>query len=408
MILRNVPLSIKMVTGILAILAASLVFFYWLMRPPMEELRLMAQFLAITAAISTVAGYGAYRFGWIERSPSLRWTLLSTYVLASLLTFINVWVTAQLMFASHHDLQLAIVLLVFAGSIAVVLGYFLAITLTGRIHKLEAAARSLSQGQLGTRVNVSGNDEVARLALRFNRMAERLEDADRKQRQLENLRRDLVAWASHDLQTPLTTIQVQVEALSDGLVYDPDTVDRYLRSIKRETRNLSLLIDDLFQVAQMDAGGIELEYSEFSLSDLVSDAIESFTELATQKGVSLTGQVTPEVDLVRMDAFRMGRVLNNLIGNALRHTASGGCVKVSVFSEDGRIRIEVVDNGDGISPEDLPHVFERFYRGEKSRSRATGGAGLGLSIVKGIVEAHGGTISVESTQGKETRFCLII
>jgi HAMP domain-containing protein len=174
MILRNVPLSIKMVTGILAILAASLVFFYWLMRPPMEELRLMAQFLAITAAISTVAGYGAYRFGWIERSPSLRWTLLSTYVLASLLTFINVWVTAQLMFASHHDLQLAIVLLVFAGSIAVVLGYFLAITLTGRIHKLEAAARSLSQGQLGTRVNVSGNDEVARLALRFNRMAERL------------------------------------------------------------------------------------------------------------------------------------------------------------------------------------------------------------------------------------------
>jgi signal transduction histidine kinase len=406
MILRSIPLSLKLVTGILAILAASLVFFYWLMRPPMEELRLMAQFLAITAAISTVAGFSAYRFGWIERSPSLRWTLLSTYVLASLLTFINVWVTAQLMFASYHDLQLAIVLLVFAGSIAVVLGYFLAITLTGRIHKLEAAARSLSQGQLDTRVNLIGNDEVARLALAFNRMAEQLEEADRKQRQLENLRRDLVAWASHDLQTPLTTIQVQVEALSDGLVDDPETVDRYLRSINRETRNLSLLIDDLFQVAQMDAGGIELEYSEFSLSDLVSDAIESFTVLAVQSGISLTGQVSPHIDLVQMDALRMGRVLNNLIGNALRHTSSGGCVKVTVFRENERIRIEVVDNGEGISPEDLPHVFERFYRGEKSRSRATGGAGLGLSIVQGIVEAHGGTITVESTPGKETRFCL--
>jgi signal transduction histidine kinase len=408
MILKSIPLSIKMIIGILAILAASLVFFYWLMRPPMEELRLMAQFLAITAAISTIAGFGAYRFGWIERSPSLRWTLLSTYILASLLTFINVWVTAKLMFASYHDLQLAIVLLVFAGSIAVVLGYFLAITLTGRIHKLESAARSLAQGQLGTRVDVTGNDEVARLAGTFNQMAERLEEADFKQRQLENLRRDLVAWSSHDLQTPLTTIQVQVEALSDGLVDDPETVSRYLRSINRETRNLSLLIDDLFQVAQMDAGGIQLEYSEFSLSDLVSDAIESFTALAAQKGVSLTGQVSSELDLVRMDALRMGRVLHNLIGNALRHTPKGGCVKVSVFRENRRINIEVVDNGDGISPEDLPHVFERFYRGEKSRSRATGGAGLGLSIVRGIVEAHGGTISVESIQGTETRFCLKI
>jgi signal transduction histidine kinase len=161
-------------------------------------------------------------------------------------------------------------------------------------------------------------------------------------------------------------------------------------------------------VAQMDAGGIQLEYSEFSLSDLVSDAIESFTALAVQKGISLTGQVASEVDLVRMDALRMGRVLHNLIGNALRHTPNGGCVKVSVFRENRRINIKVVDNGDGISPEDLPHVFERFYRGEKSRSRATGGAGLGLSIVRGIVEAHGGTISVESTQGKETRFCLTI
>lgn len=401
-------LSVKFVIGVALILAASLAFFYWLMRPPMEELRLMAQFLAFTAAVSAACGYGAYRLGWIERSPSLRWTLLSTYILASLLTFINVWVTAQLMFASYHDLQLALVLLVFAGSIAVVLGFFLGNTLIGRIRQLEAAANSLALGELDTRAAVNGSDEIAKLAWTFNRMAERLQEADRKQRQLEGLRRDLVAWASHDLQTPLTSIQVQVEALSDGLVDDPETIKRYLRSIQRETSNLSLLIDDLFQVAQIDAGGIELEYSDFSLSDLVSDTLESFSALASQLSVALSGHVTPEVDLVRMDALRMGRVLNNLIRNALRHTPAGGCVKIIAGKEGGRIKIDIIDTGEGISSVDLPHVFDRFYRGEKSRSRATGGAGLGLAIVRGIVEAHGGHITVESTPGIETRFCLLI
>jgi signal transduction histidine kinase len=408
MMMKNMSLSLKFVIGVALILAASLVFFYWLMRPPMEELRLMAQFLAFTAAVSAACGYGAYRLGWIERSPSLRWTLLSTYILASLLTFINVWVTAQLMFASYHDLQLALVLLVFAGSIAVVLGFFLGNTLIGRIRQLEAAANSLALGELDTRAAVNGSDEIAKLAWTFNRMAERLQDADREQRQLEGLRRDLVAWASHDLQTPLTSIQVQVEALSDGLVDDPETIKRYLRSIQRETSNLSLLIDDLFQVAQIDAGGIELEYSDFSLSDLVSDTLESFSALASQQSVALSGHVTPEVDLVRMDALRMGRVLNNLIRNALRHTPAGGWVKITAGKEGGRIKIEIIDTGEGISSVDLPHVFDRFYRGEKSRSRATGGAGLGLAIVRGIVEAHGGHITVESTSGKETRFCLLI
>jgi signal transduction histidine kinase len=406
MTIQKLPLWLKFILGVSLILAASLVFFYWLMRPPMEELRLMAQFLTLTAVISILGGYGAYRMGWIERSPSLRWTLLGTYVLAGLLTFLNVWLTAQLMFASLHDLQLAIVLLVFAVGIAVALGTFLANTLTQRISRLEEAARVLAAGDLGSRAEIAGNDEIARLALTFNEMAARLEEADRKQRRLENLRRDLVAWASHDLQTPLTSIQLQVEALSDGLVEDPETVQRYLHSIQKETRSLSRLIDDLFQVAKMDAGGVELDYTEFSLPDLLCDALDSFSAVAAKKEVELSSQVDPEAEMVFMDPARMGRVINNLIANALRHTPQGGQVCVTARREPDRLLIEVSDTGEGISPDDMPHVFERFYRGEKSRSRATGGAGLGLAIVLGIVEAHGGTINIESEPGNGTIFRL--
>jgi signal transduction histidine kinase len=406
MTIQKLPLWLKFILGVSLILSGSLVFFYWLMRPPMEELRLMAQFLTLTAVISILGGYGAYRMGWIERSPSLRWTLLGTYVLAGLLTFLNVWVTAQLMFASYHDLQLAIVLLVFAVGIAVALGTFLANTLTQRISRLEVAARSLAAGDLGSRAEIAGSDEIARLALTFNEMAARLEEADRKQRRLENLRRDLVAWASHDLQTPLTSIQLQVEALSDGLVEDPETVQRYLHSIQRETRSLSRLIDDLFQVAKMDAGGVELDYTEFSLPDLLCDALDSFSAVASKKEVELSSQVAPEAEMVFMDPARMGRVMNNLIANALRHTPQGGRVCVTARREPDRLLIEVSDTGEGISPDDMPHVFERFYRGEKSRSRTTGGAGLGLAIVLGIVEAHGGTITIESETGNGTIFRL--
>jgi signal transduction histidine kinase len=319
---------------------------------------------------------------------------------------LNVWVTAQLMFASYHDLQLAIVLLVFAVGIAVALGTFLANTLTQRISRLEVAARSLAAGDLGSRAEIAGSDEIARLALTFNEMAARLEEADRKQRRLENLRRDLVAWASHDLQTPLTSIQLQVEALSDGLVEDPETVQRYLHSIQRETRSLSRLIDDLFQVAKMDAGGVELDYTEFSLPDLLCDALDSFSAVASKKEVELSSQVAPEAEMVFMDPARMGRVMNNLIANALRHTPQGGRVCVTARREPDRLLIEVSDTGEGISPDDMPHVFERFYRGEKSRSRTTGGAGLGLAIVLGIVEAHGGTITIESETGNGTIFRL--
>lgn len=394
----------RLAIGVLLILTISLGIFFLVMLPPMKELGLMALYLGITALISALAGYLAYRLGWINFSPTLRWTLLGGYALASILTFFNVWFSAQMMFASEHDLLLAIVLLVFAGGMAMVLGYFLSSTVTERIHLLKGAAEKLAQGDLQTRVPVNGRDEVAMLANTFNKMAEQLQAADQKQRELESLRRDLIAWVSHDLQTPLTSIRAILEALSDGVVEEPETVKRYLNTAQRDVGSLSALIDDLFQMAQLDAGGFPLHRAEASLSDLISDTLESFTELANQGEITLEGNVDFDVDAVQMDTQAIGRVLNNLIGNALRHTPPMGRVSVWVRRTGEGVEVTVSDTGEGIRADDLPHIFERFYRGEKSRNRGTGGAGLGLAIARGIVQAHGGNLRADSQIGKGTQF----
>jgi signal transduction histidine kinase len=262
----QISMPVRLVLGIALIVVISLGIFYLLMSPPSGELALMALFLGITAFVSALAGYAAYRFGWINLSPTLRWTLLSGYILASILTFFNVWFSAQLMFASAHDLMLAIILLIFAGGIAMILGYFFSSTITDRILSLKEAAEKLAKGNLTTRVTVNGRDELSALAVTFNQMAEQLQAADQKQRELETMRRDLVAWASHDLQTPLASMRAVLEALSDGVVDEPEMVKRYLNIAQRDVMSLSALMDDLFQMSQLDAGGFPLNRAPSALS----------------------------------------------------------------------------------------------------------------------------------------------
>lgn len=380
--------------------------FYLLFMPPVSDFGLMFLLMGGTTLASFLAAYGAYRLGWIYRSPRFRITLLAAYALPGLLVFLNVYVTAKMMFASQHDLLLAIVLLVFASGIAMAVGFFLSEGLTDRIREVSLAAEQVASGELDTRVAVRGRDEMASLAAAFNDMAARLQSAEQKQREVEALRRDLIAWVGHDLRTPLTSVRVVLEALADGLVEDPQTIQRYLHTAQGDIRSLSQLIDDLFELAQIDAGGLKLDLQPNSLGDLLSDTIESFTEPARRQQVSLYGEVGPGVDPVLMDAPRIGRVLSNLVSNALRHTPPGGAISLRAWRKDQAVLIEVRDTGEGIPVDVLPHVFERFYRQEKSRSRATGGAGLGLAIAQGIVEAHGGTIQVESDPGKGARFLI--
>ena len=399
---------LRFVLGVVLAFGLALGLFYLLLRPPLSDFSFMVELMSGTVLVYLAAAYIAYRLGWISRMPILHWTLMGGYALSGLLVFLNVWVIAWQMFASEHDFMLATVLLVFSTGIAMSLGFFLSAALTDRIHVLEETANAIAGGQLEARILVEGHDELAQLAATFNQMAGQLQATENKQRELDQMRRDLVAWVGHDLRTPLTSIRAILEALADGVVEDPPTVQRYLHTAQQDVVALSHLIDDLFEMSQMEAGGLRLELLSNSISDLISDTLERFSALAAQQEVILCGQVAADTDPVRFDAQRIGQVLYNLVGNALRHTPAGGQIELTAQRKAAGLQVEVIDTGEGIHPEDLPHVFEQFYRGEKSRSRATGGAGLGLAIARGIIEAHGGKIGVESEPAKGARFYFTI
>lgn len=404
-----ISLSVRFLGGVITALVGGLLLFTAVLNPPMDELRAMALFLTATALLSVAAVYGVYRLGWLYHSPRLSWTLLGGYGLASLLTFLNVFVTARLMFASDHDLRLAAVLLIFAGGIATALGYFLATAVTEKIQRVERAAAALAAGEQDVRVEVVGSDELARLSATFNQMAARLAAAERSRRETEQLRRNLLAWVGHDLRTPLSSMQALVEALADGIVIEPREVQRYLRTLQRDTASLSALIDDLFEMAQIEAGGLHLDKQPLSLADLISDTLESFALVAQERAVALAGSADPQMDPVLVDAGLVGRVLTNLVGNGVRHTPAGGTVAVTARQLDDGVRVDVFDSGPGIPTDDLAQVFVQFYRGEQSRSRADGGgSGLGLAIAQAVVEAHGGTIGVENRAEGGARFYFVL
>jgi signal transduction histidine kinase len=397
----------RFILALLVILALAVIGFYLVFNPPMNEVWLMTGFLLLTTVISAVAGYAAYRLGWMNRSPNIRIALLGSYGLACLLTFINVWLTARLMFTEPHDLLLGTVLLIFAGAIAMALGYLLSSSFLDRIQSIDEAAKKIAAGNLSSRVPIEGRDELADLAQTFNYMASQLEEAAEQRRELEKLRRELIAWIGHDLQTPLTSISAIVEALADGMVPDEETRQRYYETARKNISSLSNLIDDMFQLAQIDAGGLTLNYQSVSFADLISDCLESFTEIAKRKSIDLDGSVSSTIGEVEIDAKRINRVLNNLIDNALHHTLENGRVEVLADQIDDGIRVVVHDNGSGIPAEELPFIFDKFYRGDQSRRENSRRSGLGLAIAKGLINAHGGEISVSSEPG-QTQFSFII
>jgi signal transduction histidine kinase len=399
---------IRFIIGILFALEVSLAALYYSLKIPPGNFVFIAVIMSLAAIVSMILVYVAYRLGWIFRSRQLRWTIIIGYGISMLVVVLVITVIAKWVFASINDVLLTGILLLFGSGIFLSFGYILAETISGRINSVSQASREIAQGNLTERVPVMGKQEIAMLGNTFNDMARQLEDMDIRQKELRKMRSDLIVWVGHDLRTPLTSIRAILEALADRIVEDPITVQRYLDMAQKEVRYLSRLIDDLFDLSQIDAGGMRVDRQYIPLADLISDTLESFTELAYQQGINLDGSIHPGIDLVYIDAQLIGRVLNNLTSNAIRYTPPGGTVNISAVRDNGKVTVTVSDNGDGIKAEDLPYIFERFFRGDKSRNRKTGGTGLGLAISRGIIEAHGESIWAESEEQVGTKISFTI
>jgi len=391
------------VGSILLALSITLGLTVLIMRPPAQDVLELALVFGATGLGASLLGFISHRLGWWRRASSLTQSLTVGHLLAALVGLVIVLVAAGLMFINKHDLTLAGLLLLFASSVAVSFGYFLSNSITERLKQLEAGARRLSEGDFGTRVNLSGKDEVAQLGRAFNRMAERLEQAEAESVRLDAARRDFIAAASHDLRTPLTSLRAMLDAIADGVVEEPD---EYIQRSLRVIAQLTSLTDDLVELARLDSGAAPLQRSTGSIGRVVTAAIEGAAPRAKEKGVRLAGSASPDLAPLLISEEAITRVLQNLLDNAIRHTGEGGEILVGVLDRNGMVEVSIQDNGEGIPPEHLPHVFERFYRGEKSRSRdgmETGGVGLGLAIAKELVEAHGGRIWAESAPSRGTR-----
>ena len=281
---------------------------------------------------------------------------------------------------------------------AVVLGVWLARGYTRPIKELTKASKALADGELGRQVVVTSSDEVGELSDSFNRMSAQLNEVSAQ-------RRRMTADIAHDLRTPLTVLSGYLEALRNEEL--KPTPERF-EMLYQEASHLSRLVDDLRVLALADSGELSLNRSLVEVEPLLRRVAQSFQDQADKAGVAMHVEATGLLNPVPLDADRIIQVLTNLVGNALRYTPPAGKITLRVLGEKNQIVIEVQDTGFGISPEDIPHLFNRFYRADESRQREQGESGLGLAIVKSLVEAHEGTVSVSSKEGEGSRFIITL
>jgi signal transduction histidine kinase len=287
-----------------------------------------------------------------------------------------------------------------ATVVAVVLSLYLSRSVIAPVRAMSAATQRIADGQYDERVQVEGEDELAQLARRFNQMAGKLSE-------VETMRRRLIGDVSHELRTPLTAIKGSMEGLMDGVL--PATEETY-QQIHAEADRLNRLVDDLQELSRVEAHSYELNLRPLEVSALVQTVTKRLTPQADSKAIALNIELSADLPHVLADEDRVVQVLTNLVGNALQYTPESGSVTVAATHSNQEVVISVRDTGIGISREHLPHIFDRFYRADKSRSRrAGGGSGIGLTIARALVEAHGGRMWAESAgEGRGSIFTFTI
>jgi signal transduction histidine kinase len=352
--------------------------------------------LAVGGA-AAVTGLGAFLGLRLRTRPlALQVALIALTALAA--TLAGSLLAAQAMFVSAHDLQTLLVVIA-AGGTASVLA---ALVLADRLGRASAAVAALPErlaADPDARVDGPLPAELAAIADALTETWGRLTEARDRERAMEASRRELVAWVSHDLRTPLAGIRAMVEALEDGVVDEPATVDRYLRTIRQEADRLAQLVDDLFELSRIHAGAAAQDRERVELGDLVSDAIAASDVAASARGVALEGELVDPAPLVSGSAPDLSRVLRNLLDNAIRHTPRGGAVRIEAATVDGHAVVSVRDSCGGIPAVELDRVFDLAFRGDAARTPGEASGGFGLAIARGLVEAHHGEIDVANDEG---------
>jgi len=284
-----------------------------------------------------------------------------------------------------------------ALALAASLSFLLTRKVLWPLSQMAAASQALATGNYGARVRVTSRDEVGQLGEDFNRMAESLD-------RMEHLRKRMVADVAHELRTPLTNIRGYLEALRDGVV--PPSAETYA-IVEQEILRLVRLVEDLLQLARADAAGSHLERQVVSLEDVVEEVLDAYRPRLQAKGIASQVDIGADSERVLADRDKLVRMVSNLVDNALQYTLPGGRLRLYAEREATGVKVTLANTGEGIAEEDLPFVFERFYRGDRSRSRESGGAGIGLAIVKELAEAHHGRVGAATGDG-EARFWVVL
>jgi signal transduction histidine kinase len=355
-----------------------------------------AQAQVMLIAAGCTGGVGMIGFGtlWLLRRASLRILLQAASAIAILAVVAGTLGTANAMFISHHDLGVVGTVCVVAGVVAFVFSWLLGRQVETSSLALRRATRSLGQEEAGFSAPAGPMAaELAALSRELDATALKLRESRERERRMEQSRRQLIAWVSHDLRTPLAGIRAMVESLADGITTDPT---RYHERIRAEVTRLSAMVDDLFELSRIESGTLTLTPDKVEIADLVSDTVASMEAVARTRGVRLTGEADGPL-IIEADPRKLSRLLSNLVTNAIRYTPAGGRVHVAATAEADMVLMSVTDGCGGIPEADLTHVFDPSWRGTEARTPGAdggAGAGLGLAIVRGIAEAHKGRVSV--------------
>jgi len=358
------------------------------------------QLIALAAGTAALTGLAGALLLWALRRRAIGLQVAAVALVTLGAVALAVVVGAKLMFLSERDVTDVVVLLASGSTVAV----FTALALGRRVERASASLVDATRrlGEEGAVLleprHVVGSSELARLGRQLEETSARLDAARIRERALDDSRRELVAWVSHDLRTPLAGLRAMAEALEDGVVDDPATIARDHATMRVEVDRLAALVGDLFELSQTQAGALQLHLERVALGDLVTDLVAGTQPLAEAKGVRLERRVATAPLVLSVSTPELLRALRNIIENAIRHTPSDGTIVVEAGRDADRAYVSVLDDGGGIPEADLDRVFQVAFRGDAARTPG-GGAGLGLAIARGLVEAHDGDVSVCNENG---------